>query len=74
LGILSDKTDDLAVRELVVQLFHAGRLAPTPMLRARCMADLRFFEAAIAVLSKVPLTNILVLLHDDRNLGLGSTL
>jgi len=74
LGILSDKTDDLAVRELVVQLFHAGGLAPTIMLRALCMGDLRFFEAAIAVLSKVPLTNIRVLLHDDGDLGLGSIL
>lgn len=74
LGILSDKSDDLAVRELVVQLFRAGRLTPTIILRALCMGDMRFFEAAIAVLSKVPLTNVRVLLHDDGDLGLGSIL
>lgn len=74
LGILSNKSDDLAVRELVVQLFHAKRLTPTIILRALCMGDMRFFEASIAVLSKVPLTNVRVLLHDDGNLGLGSIL
>jgi uncharacterized protein (DUF2336 family) len=74
LGILSDKSDDLAVRELVVQLFRAGRLTPTIMLRALCMGDMRFFEAAVAVLSKVPLTNVRVLLHDEGDLGLGSIL
>ncbi len=74
LGILSDKSDDMAVRELVVQLFRAGRLTPTIVLRALCMGDMRFFEAAIAVLSKVPLTNVRVLLHDDGGLGLGSIL
>lgn len=74
LGILSDKSDDLAVRELVVQLFRAERLTPTIMLRALCMGDMRFFEASVAVLSKVPLTNVRVLLHDDGNLGLGSIL
>ncbi len=52
LGILFDKSDDLAVRELVVQLFGAGRLTPTIMLRALCMGDMRFFEAAVAVLAK----------------------
>jgi uncharacterized protein (DUF2336 family) len=74
LGILSDKSDDLSVRELVVQLFRAGRLTPTIVLRALCMGDMRFFEASIAVLSKVPLTNVRVLLHDDGDLGLGSIL
>ncbi|MEE2970667.1 MAG: DUF2336 domain-containing protein, partial [Pseudomonadota bacterium] len=74
LGILSDKSDDLAVRELVVQLFGARRLTPTITLRAPCMGDMRFFEAAVAVLSKVPLTNVRVLLHDDGDLGLGSIL
>jgi uncharacterized protein (DUF2336 family) len=38
------------------------------------MGDMRFFEAAVAVLSKVPLTNVRVLLHDEGDLGLGSIL
>lgn len=74
LGILSEKSDDLAVRELVVQLFRSGRLTPTIMLRALCMGDMRFFEAAIAVLAKVPLTNARMLIHDEGELGLGSLL
>lgn len=74
LGLLSDKSDNADVRELVIQLFRAGRLSPTIMLRALCLGDLRFFEAAVAVLAKVPLTNARVLIHDEGELGLGSIL
>jgi len=74
LGLLSGGSDNDDVRDLVVQLYRSERLTPSIILRALCMGDLRFFEAAVALLAKVPLTNARVLLHDEGELGLGSIL
>ena len=74
LGLLKERSDNADVTELVVQLFKSGRLTPSIILRAVCMGDLRFFEAAVSLLSKVPITNARVLIHDEGGLGLGSIL
>ena len=65
---LGSSDDDLL--RLVRQLKKNGRLTPSIALRALCMGDLPFFEAAMSVLAKVPLPNTRELIHDVGRLGL----
>lgn len=58
------------VQVLVKQLFDNNRLTASIILRALCMGDLRFFEAAMAQLSDIPLLNARTLIHDPGKLGL----
>jgi uncharacterized protein (DUF2336 family) len=74
LGLLTPDTSSNDVRELIVQLYQNGRLTPTIILRAVCMGDLPFFEAAVAVLARIPLTNARALIHDKGPLGLDAVL
>ena len=57
---------------LVGQLGDGGRLTPSLLLRALCMGDLPFFEAAMAHLASVPIANARMLIHDEGRLGLRS--
>ncbi|MCR9218811.1 MAG: DUF2336 domain-containing protein [Alphaproteobacteria bacterium] len=57
---------------LADQLAANGRLSPSLVLRAVCLGDLAFFEAAMANLAGVPLNNARVLIHDEGRLGLRS--
>jgi len=61
-------TEDVGV--LVRQLFDAGRLTPSIILRALCVGDMRFFEVALSVLSDVPLVNARTLIYDPGEMGL----
>ena len=60
------------IETLVAQLQKNGRLSSSLILRALCMGDLAFFEAAMARLAKIPIKNARLLIHDEGSLGLQS--
>jgi len=60
------------VIEFAQQLHSAGRLSPTLLLRSLCSGDIAFFEAAMSVLSGVPIINARLLIHDQGVLGMQS--
>ncbi len=60
------------VIEFAQQLHGAGRLSPTLLLRSLCSGDIAFFEAAMSVLSGVPIINARLLIHDPGALGMQS--
>lgn len=70
--LFADGDDDGNLERLVAQLQRNGRLTPSLLLRALCMGDVAFFEAGMALLSRVPLTNARLLIHDAGKLGLKS--
>ncbi len=74
IGLLDEKSSAEDARDLVVQLYRSGRLTPSIILRALCMGDIRFFEASVAVLAKMPLISARVLIHDEGADGLKSIL
>ena len=67
---LSSESDDDDLDRLIRQLRENGRLTPSIVLRALCMGDLKFFEAAVCELAGVPLVNGRQLMHDSGALGL----
>ncbi len=67
---LSTEAAEGDVRILVRQLRDNGRLTPSIVVRSVCMGDLRFFEAALALLADIPLVNARTLIHDPGGLGL----
>ena len=60
------------VIEFAQQLHAKARLSPSLVLRALCSGDIAFFEAAMSVLSGVPIINARLLIHDQGVLGLQS--
>lgn len=60
------------LEKLVSQMYQNKRLTPSLVLRALCMGDVAFFEAAIACMANVPLINARILVHDAGRLGLKS--
>lgn len=70
--LLDGQSDEVALERLVAQLSQTGRLTPSLLVRALCMGDIAFFEAATAYLANVPLTNARLLIHDVGRLGLKS--
>ena len=67
-------TDGSSVRELVTQLYRAERLTPTIILRAVCLGDMRFFEASLSLLARLPLVQARILIHDKGQQGLSAIL
>jgi len=67
---LSTESDADDLERLIQQLHENGRLTPSIVVRALCMGDLNFFEAAMAQLTGVPLVNVRQLIHDTGRLGL----
>jgi uncharacterized protein (DUF2336 family) len=59
-----------AAERLAVHLLAKGRLTPTLMLRALCLGDLGFFDAALAALAGIPLTSAKALIYDRGAGGL----
>jgi uncharacterized protein (DUF2336 family) len=55
--------------ELVRHLHAANRLTPSLLLRAVCVGDIGLLEAGLAELTKVPVHNARVLIHDSGPLG-----
>lgn len=70
LHLLDGRSDAPDVYELVDQLSSNGRLTPTIILRALCMGDLTFFEAALAKRAGIPVANAYQLIHDRGDNGL----
>ncbi len=60
------KTDGAGgeARELAKRLKSQDRLTPTLLLRALCLGDLRFFEAAMGVLAGIPIASARTVLQD----------
>lgn len=74
LHLLDGDSDTPDVVELVDQLFRNGRLTPTIVVRALCLGDLTFFEAALARRAGIPVANAYQLVHDRGGTGLGRLL
>ncbi len=72
LGLLSENSDENDVGTLVAALARNGRLTPSILLRAVCVGDLNFFEAALAHMSGISVLNARKLIHDKGSLGLKS--
>ncbi|WP_454557578.1 DUF2336 domain-containing protein [Parapedomonas caeni] len=70
LHLLDGSTDTPDVYDLVDQLHANGRLSATIILRALCMGDLTFFEAALAKKAGIPVANAYQLIHDRGGKGL----
>tara|TARA_R110002072_G_scaffold273294_1_gene434140 strand:- start:225 stop:1448 length:1224 start_codon:yes stop_codon:yes gene_type:complete len=71
-SLLGDGADVMDVRRLVDQLHANGRLTETLIFRAICMGDLVFFEAALAKVCNIPVSNAYKLIHDRGSLGLAA--
>lgn len=69
-SLLNDGADVMDVRKLVEQLHENGRLTETLIFRAICMGDVVFFEAALARVCNIPVSNAYKLIHDRGSLGL----
>jgi uncharacterized protein (DUF2336 family) len=67
---LSSESSDGDLHQLVRQLKANGRLTPSIVLRALCMGDLAFFEAAMAELAGISILNARELIHDAGKRGL----
>jgi uncharacterized protein (DUF2336 family) len=63
-GVGDDHLTDLAA-----QMHRAGRLTPTLVLRALCIGDMAFFEAALAAMAGLPVDNARILIHDGGPRG-----
>lgn len=69
-SLLDGSSDAPDVQALVEQLHKNGRLTPTLIVRALCMGDLTFFEAAMAKKADIPVVNVYKLVHDKGELAL----
>jgi uncharacterized protein (DUF2336 family) len=58
-----------ALEELVAHMHRRRRLTPTLVLRALCIGDMAFFEAALAMMAAVPVENARTLIHDAGRKG-----
>src|SRR5262249_15941200 len=57
------------LEELVDQMHRSGRPTPTLVLRALCIGDMAFFEAAMAAMAALPVENARILIHDAGRKG-----
>ena len=71
-SLLSRGASGSDLEDLVFQIHANGRLTPSLIIRALCVGDMPFFEAALARLADVPLKNARRLIHDGGELGLRS--
>ncbi len=71
-SLLSRGASGTDLEDLVYQIHVNGRLTPSLIIRALCVGDMAFFEAALARLANVPLKNAQRLIHDCGDLGLSS--
>jgi uncharacterized protein (DUF2336 family) len=71
-SLLSRGASGADLEGLVYQIHVNGRLTPSLIIRALCVGDMPFFEATLARLANVPLSNAQRLIHDGGELGLRS--
>lgn len=67
---LATGSSEEEIEKLIIQMQENGRLTPSIILRALCMGDVMFFEAALAVRANIPLLNARILIHDGGQLGM----
>lgn len=72
LGLLSADSNDSDVEMLVEALVRNRRSTPSILLRAICVGDLGFFEAALAKMAGISVLNARRLIHDKGALGFKS--
>lgn len=72
LSLVAGDAADGDLPALMRQLHDNGRLSESLILRAVCLGDIRFLEAALAELTGIPFENAQVLVHDAGRLGLKS--
>ena len=72
LGLLTADAHEHDVYTLVDALARNGRLTASILLRAICVGDLNFFEAALAKMAGVSVLNARRLIHDKGALGFKS--
>jgi uncharacterized protein (DUF2336 family) len=60
------------LEKLVRQMHRNQRLTPLLVMRALCLGDMLFFEMAMSVMAKVPVSNARILIHDAEPNGLAS--
>ncbi|HAI30090.1 MAG: hypothetical protein CMO07_18400 [Thalassospira sp.] len=70
IGLLGDGVEERDVELLVEHLYNNKRLTSGLILRALCMGDVSFFEAALAKRAGVSLINTRILIHDSGPFGL----
>jgi uncharacterized protein (DUF2336 family) len=70
IGLLGDGAEERDVELLVEHLHTNNRLTSGLILRALCMGDVAFFEAALARRAGVSLINTRILIHDSGPFGL----
>ncbi|HEX9835806.1 MAG TPA: DUF2336 domain-containing protein, partial [Alphaproteobacteria bacterium] len=70
LGLLGPESEESDVFDLVAELKANKRLTPSIILRALCMGDMGFVEAALARLAEIPVGNACTLIHDEGGKGL----
>ena len=68
-GLVRPGTNVLDLEDLVAQLDQNNRLTPTLILRALCMGDTGFFEAALARRAGISVLNAYTLIHDPGTRG-----
>ncbi len=66
---LSSRASEEETTELVTQLLEKGRLTPSILIRSLCMGETKFFEHAMAIITKLPIHNVRVLIYDSGDLG-----
>ncbi len=66
---LSSRASEDDTHELVAQLLEKGRLTPSILIRSLCMGETKFFEHAMAIITKLPIHNVRVLIYDSGDLG-----
>jgi uncharacterized protein (DUF2336 family) len=69
-SLIAEDSDSRDVGLLVEGLHRNRRLSPSLIARVLCTGDLAFFEAAMARLANIPVTNARALIHDKGHLGL----
>jgi len=70
LSLVSNGAPSQKVEDLVAELHRNGRLTESIVLRAACLGDIDFAQAAMAELASVPLINAQKLFDDSGSLGL----
>jgi uncharacterized protein (DUF2336 family) len=70
LSLVSNGAPSQKVEDLVAELHRNGRLTESIVLRAACLGDMDFAQAAMAELASVPLINAQKLFDDSGALGL----
>ena len=68
-SLLSPTSPAAEALQLAQHLYRSNRLTPSLIIRAICLGDLAFVEAAFAVLADIPVHNARLLIYDAGPLG-----